>query len=150
MSDLATRDAAAALPPDPAAQALKALPAEYRKAVGYLWALNAHLLPTPTPLAMRFQVWIRHEGLTPEDCRAAVRGVTRAEAQAGHRFAADLLADLSGAVASALGRRRSREAAAKRAAEDDPANRATPAELEALREMTADLFKAAPKGPVRP
>ena len=132
-----------------ATRVLAVLPDAFQKPAAFFWAMNAHLLPTPTPLAMRLRVWIANEGLTAAEAKAAFAALTRPEAAARHRFAADLLAELAAEVDAVVKRRRAREAAAKRAADDDPANRATPEQVEALRVMTADLFKGAPKGPVR-
>jgi hypothetical protein len=102
---------------------LEALPAEYRKPVGFFWALNKHLLPSPTPLVLRLQVWIAKEDLTPAEVRAVLNRLVSPEASAAHRFASDLLCDLAQVVADVTRARRQRQdqAEARRQAEADAA-----------------------------
>jgi hypothetical protein len=97
-------------------RALEVLPPAFRRVAGYFWAMNSHLLPTPTPLALRVAVWVRDEGLTADEFRAVVHALSRPARQANHRFAADLLADLA-AEADAVVKRRRRDdrSAAERA-----------------------------------
>lgn len=107
---------------------LDVLPEPYRKPVGFFWALNKHLLPTPTPLALRFQVWIAKEGLTAAEVRSVLNTLVSPERAAGHRFASDLLADLAADVAAILRQRRQREEQERRRQEAVKAEeQATPA-----------------------
>lgn len=117
---------------------LNDLPPGIRKPVGFFWALNRHLLPTPIPLVLRLKVWIAKESLTPEEVRQVLNRLVSPEASANHRFASDLLCDLAAGVAEVVNRRRKlkeqaeqREAAEREAAEAVPPDR-WPAELRDL------------------
>lgn len=115
---------------------LAVLPEGYRKAVGFFWALNSHLLPTPTPLALRFQIWIQQEGLTEDDCKAILRKLTTPEASAKHRFASDLLTDLATEV-DAVTKQRKQLAEAARLREYEAARNANNLPPDAVREALA-------------
>lgn len=99
---------------------LKLAPKGYRRAVGWFWMLNQHLLPTPLPLAVRVKRWAEHDGLTPAELAEVFGDLTTPAAMAGHRFPGDLMADLAGRVESVIQRRKSREAAAARRAGCEP------------------------------
>ncbi len=121
---------------------LNDLPASVRKPVGFFWALNRHLLPTPIPLVLRLKVWMVKERLTAVEVRQVLNRLTSPELAANHRFASDLLCDLAAAVAEVVNRRRKlqeqveqREAAEQTAAEAVPPDQ-WPAEL---RDMTRGI-----------
>lgn len=80
---------------------LMMIPADWRSSVAVLWTTNAHLLPSALALCARLKLY-SGDGLTGEQVRAICKKLTAPEKAANHRFAADLLADLSGEVAAVL------------------------------------------------
>jgi hypothetical protein len=65
------------------------------------------------PLAALLSVWIARHGLLPEDAAAICRRCLAPDRVAAHRFAADLITEISANAAEVL-RRKNRDAAAAR------------------------------------
>lgn len=101
---------------------LATLPRGMRKASGYFFGMNAHLLKTPLVLAARVHYYATKLKLTPEELREVYRRLASPERQAGHEHAGLLLADLAREVNTVLGERADRqrkEAEAKAAKEPE-------------------------------
>lgn len=111
MNDLAALDSAASYdgfsrqakpdPPNP----LTLIPHDWRQPVAILWTTNAHLLPSALALCSRLRLYAE-DGLTAAEVKTICRVLTEPERAARHKFAADLLADLSGLVATCNSRRK--------------------------------------------
>jgi hypothetical protein len=88
-------------PPNP----LMLIPREWVKPAAVLWTTNQHLIPSPLALCSRLRIY-EQQGLTADDLQRIVAELTKPERAATHRFAADLLADLSQLTANVFERRR--------------------------------------------
>ena len=99
--------------------ALRTLPKEYRAEVSRVWMFNAHLLPSPLVLCVRTKYWISECGLTAADLGEIVAKLMAPERSAKHRFAADLVTDLSTEVGIVTQRRKSQREAEERRRMDD-------------------------------
>lgn len=127
----------------PTRKILAIVPADYRKLVGWLWAMNCHLLPTPLPLALRFQFWVEKKGLTVGECKAVVMAVSEPAAQARHNFANQFLAELAAEVDVAVKRRQAREKAAadRDEAEAEHGGKPPATQAEIVKMMTSHAWR---------
>lgn len=95
------------------------LPETCRAPVYKLWLANSHLFPKATALAASIRLWIEDHGFHPDDVEPVCRILLTPEKRAGHRFAADLLADLAQLVADAIRRRKALEEQRRRREADE-------------------------------
>jgi hypothetical protein len=90
------------------ANPLKLLPTELRPAVARLWMCYAHLLPSALPLCATIRVDLDSTPLDAADLEKIVGRLLQPEKRANHRFASDLLTDLSALVADTIRTKRAR------------------------------------------
>lgn len=87
-------------PPNP----LLMLPVDWILPVSKLWATNAHLLPSPLAICARLKLY-EGDGLETADVERITAALMKPTRAAQHKFAADLLADLSQLVADVFAAR---------------------------------------------
>jgi hypothetical protein len=98
------------------------LPPEWAAAAGFFAATKSALLRSPASLCVNLKYWIS-KGLTLDDAKAIFRRLCDPDIARGHNFENQLMADLAGAVADALRRRKVlAEMKRRREAEADPTN----------------------------
>lgn len=115
---------------------LMAAPAPLRHAIWRVWTCHQHLFPSPLPLAGAVAVWVREFGLREDDAAVILAGLMSPDRMATHRFHADLMTSLAAGASEAIRRRRAEAEAAERAA----AERVSPTERAAARELLAELL----------
>lgn len=81
------------------------LPPEWAAAAGFFAATKSCLLRSPVSLCANLKYWIS-KGLDLDDAKAIFRRLCDPDVARGHNFENQLMADLAGAVADALRRRR--------------------------------------------
>lgn len=113
------------------------LPPGYQKPAAYFWGFYQHLLPIPTPLIMRLQVWITKQEMTKDEARLLFNALVEPEKEAGYKFASDLLTDMAKSVAEIVRRRKQREEVEQRRKES--AVQPDPAANELIRQMIAGI-----------
>ena len=106
------------------------IPSDWRNPVAVLWMCNAHLLPSSLALCSTLRVYSEH-GITSEQIATIVRRLLDPERRQRHKFASDLIADLSGLVAESIKSSKVREEANARRQDAD----------EWRYQMPQDLFK---------
>ena len=84
-------------------------PGAARAALSKLWMANSHLFPGALALATTLRLYLDDHGLTIPDMVDVCHRLLAPERRATHRFASDLIADLSGLVAEVLKRRAAQE-----------------------------------------
>ena len=86
-------------------RSLGILPEPFRKPVGFFWACNQHLLPSPLPLATRLHLWIAKEGLTVEELKTALNRCSTPDRCSEIHFVGQLLAAVAKEIDSVIRRR---------------------------------------------
>jgi hypothetical protein len=119
---------------------LRQLPADWRPVVWDFWSAWSHLLPTQLTLAARLRHWIRDEGLTLDDARAAFAAINKPARMAELRFASDLFAAL-GIELVRLTKERQREQHERERRERDAAARSGAVKDPGLRQMLESVGK---------
>lgn len=87
---------------------LTLLPPEVRPAVARLWLCNHHLLQTALALCSTLRVYLDEQPITTDDVNRICATLLKPAIRAKHKFASDLLSDLSLYVAEAAQRNESR------------------------------------------
>lgn len=113
------------------------LPKVYQKPAAYFWGFYQHLLPSPTPLVMRMQVWIEKQTLSIDEARLLFNALVEPEREATYKFASDLLTDLAKTVAEIVRRRKQIEELEHRRKEQTI--QTDPAANERIRKMIAEM-----------
>lgn len=98
-----------------------------------LFLCNSHVLQSALALCSTLRVYLDEYPLTPDDVNAICAKLLRPEVRARHKFAADLIADLSRLVANRLRKREAQREVAVRAAETKA--------FAVKKVIAADLFK---------
>lgn len=122
MSDLAPRAdnrPAEAHPTRP--KLLKMLPRDWRRPVGWFWAMNSHLLKDELAIATRLATY-KADGLTLDELKPIFRFLSEPEEQAKYQFPGQLLAALASKVGDVLRRKKILEEQAQRREENERAN----------------------------
>ena len=109
------------------------LPPGYQKPAAYFWGFYHHLLPSPTPLKLRMQVWIAKQGLLVEEARMLFNALVEPEREATYKFASDLLTDMAKSVAEIVRRRKQLEELQQR--RNEQSVQVDPAANELVREL---------------
>jgi len=71
------------------------IPAECRPAVTRLWLVNSHLIPSALALCATVRVYLDEQEISSRDIAGIVARLLQPEARMKHKFASDLIADLS-------------------------------------------------------
>ncbi|WP_157469156.1 hypothetical protein [Gemmata sp. SH-PL17] len=80
---------------------LTAVPQECRQAVAKLWMCNEHLFASSLAICATIRVYLEEQKVTPEDIERIVSRLLKPDLRAGHKFASDVIADLSRMVGEA-------------------------------------------------
>lgn len=91
------------------ANPLTIVPEGCRPEVVRLWLCNSHLFASSLPLCSTVRVYLDEQEITADDVNTIVARLLQPDARARHRFASDVLADLSRMVAEAVKRNKARQ-----------------------------------------